>query len=190
VTLNGTTSTTLSAGVGSFSGLTLSSTTSQSGESLTATINLNGSLNLTATSNPFNVIVITLSPTSLNSGTVASFYSQQITASNGTAPYTYSVGAGLPAGLTLTSSGVDAGLLSGIPTAGGTFNFTITATDNLGNSGSQAYTLVVGAPTIIVSPATLASGTYGTSYNQSVSASGGTASYTYALAGGRPCLPD
>jgi hypothetical protein len=189
VTLNGTTSTTLSAGVGSFSGLTLSSTTSQSGESLTATINLNGSLNLTATSNPFNVIVITLSPTSLNSGTVASFYSQQITASNGTAPYTYSVGAGLPAGLTLTSSGVDAGLLSGIPTAGGTFNFTITATDNLGNSGSQAYTLVVGAPTIIVSPATLASGTYGTSYNQSVSASGGTASYTYALAGGSSLPP-
>jgi hypothetical protein len=190
VTLSGTTSATLSAGVGSFSGLTLSSTSNQTGETLTATLNLNGSLNLTATSNPFNVIAITLSPTTLNSGTVGVAYSQQITASNGTAPYTYAVSLGsLPAGLTLTPSGANAGLLSGTPTAGGTFNFTITATDSLSNSGSQAYTLTIGAPTITVTPATLTSGTYGASYNQSVSASGGTASYTYALAGGSSLPP-
>jgi hypothetical protein len=190
VTLSGTTSATLSAGVGSFSGLTLSSTTNQTGETLTATLNLNGSLNLTATSNTFNVIAITLSPTTLNSGTVGVAYSQQITASNGTGPYAYAATSGsLPAGLTLTLNGANAGLLSGTPTAGGTFNFTITATDSLSNSGSQAYTLSVSAPTITVAPATLASGTYGTSYNQSVSASGGTGPYTYALSSGSSLPP-
>jgi hypothetical protein len=194
VTLSGTTSATLSAGVGSFSGLTLSSAANQTGETLTATLSLNSylgtPLSITSGSNTFNVIAITLSPTSLSSGTVASSYSQQITASNGTAPYTYAVTLGsLPAGLTLTPSGVNAGLLSGTPTAGGTFNFTITATDSLSNSGSQAYTLNVSAPTIIVTPATMTSGTYGASYNQSVSASGGTASYAYALAGGSSLPP-
>ena len=57
-------------------------------------------------------------------------------------------GAGsLPAGLTLASNGT----LSGTPTAGGSFNFTVTATDTADSStGAQAYTLTVNAPTITV----------------------------------------
>ncbi|RZK99271.1 MAG: hypothetical protein EOO62_25035, partial [Hymenobacter sp.] len=70
-------------------------------------------------------------------------------ASGGTAPYTFAITAGaLPAGLTLTS----AGTLSGTPTANGTFNFTVTATDNSAApgpySGSRAYTLPIAAPAI------------------------------------------
>ncbi|MEO6154476.1 MAG: autotransporter domain-containing protein, partial [Thermomonas sp.] len=83
---------------------------------------------------------LTLSPTTLPGGTLGVAYSQTITASGGTTPYSFAVTAGsLPTGLVLTSAGV----LSGTPTASGTYAFTITATDLFGSTGSQAYTLVI-----------------------------------------------
>jgi large repetitive protein len=33
--------------------------------------------------------------------------------------------------------------LSGTPTAAGTYNFTVTATDTLGSTASQSYTVIV-----------------------------------------------
>lgn len=90
-----------------------------------------------------NVVNITLSPTALPGGTVSTSYSQTITASGGTSPYTYSKTAGtLPAGLTLNSS---TGVLSGTPTTATTYNFTITATDSASHTGSQAYAVTIGA---------------------------------------------
>ncbi|GAB3346948.1 putative Ig domain-containing protein [Lysobacter tyrosinilyticus] len=132
-----------------------------------------------------NAPTISLAPTTLPAATVASAYSQSITASGGTAPYTYAVTAGaLPAGLSLSSAGV----LSGTPTSGGTFNFTVTATDSSTGTGpfagSRAYALTVNAPTISISPATLPSGTEASAYSQTVSASGGTSPYTFAITAG------
>ncbi|NTF46671.1 Ig domain-containing protein, partial [Rhizobium rhizogenes] len=117
--------------------------------------------------------------------TVATAYSQAITASGGTSTYTYAVTAGtLPAGLALSTTGV----LSGTPTAGGTFNFTVTATDSSTGSGpftgSRAYNLVVNAPTIAVAPTTLAAATLNASYSETITASGGTGTYTYAVTSG------
>ena len=81
---------------------------------------------------------ITLSPASLPSGTLNAAYSQSITAVGGIAAYSFAVNTGdLPTGLMLSS----AGLLSGTPTAGGTFNFTVTATDANGFTGAQAYAM-------------------------------------------------
>jgi Cadherin-like beta sandwich domain/Putative Ig domain/Secretion system C-terminal sorting domain len=69
---------------------------------------------------------IEIFPAVLLDGAVGSFYSQTITASGGTSPYTYKVTAGLlPDGLTLSNTGT----LSGTPTAGGISTFTVTATD-------------------------------------------------------------
>ncbi len=94
-------------------------------------------------------VTITLSPTSLPGATGGSTYSQAITASGGTAPYTFTVTSGaLPSGLNLSS----AGLLAGTPTAAGTFNFTIQATDSLGYVGSQAYSQNVAAPAVNLAP--------------------------------------
>lgn len=124
---------------------------------------------------------ISVSPATLPNPAVATAYSQTVTASNGTAPYTYAITSGaLPAGLTLTSSGV----LSGTPTAGGTFNFTITATDANSFTASRAYSLTIGAPTVTVNPAAAPAAQVTTAYSQTFSATGGTAPYTYAVSTG------
>jgi hypothetical protein len=93
---------------------------------------------------------ITVAPAALPNGTQATAYSQTLTASGGTAPYTFVITAGaLPAGLTLTSAGV----LSGTPTASGSFTFTVTATDNSAApgpfSGFRSYTFTIAAPTTV-----------------------------------------
>ncbi|HMY75153.1 MAG TPA: choice-of-anchor Q domain-containing protein, partial [Blastocatellia bacterium] len=85
---------------------------------------------------------VTLSPTSLSNGTVGINYSQTITALGGTDPYTFAVTSGsLPGGLVLQSDGK----LTGLPSASGTFNFTVTATYGFGCTGSRAYSLVIAA---------------------------------------------
>jgi hypothetical protein len=85
-------------------------------------------------------MAITLSPMTLPNGTKGSAYSQTITASGGTGPYTYAVTSGaLPAGLSLSSGGV----LSGTPTTPGYSSFTVTATDSVPATGAQAYSFYV-----------------------------------------------
>ncbi len=125
---------------------------------------------------------LTLSPTSLSNGQVGVAYSTTVTASGGTAPYTYSVSAGsLPPGLTFNTS---TGALTGTPTGGGPFNFTISAHDAGASTGSQAYALTMTAPTIVLAPATLPAATQNSAYSQAVTASGGTSTYTYAVTSG------
>ena len=125
---------------------------------------------------------ITLSPPQLPNGQAGQPYSQSLSASGGTAPYSYTVTAGvLPTGLSLSLGGV----ISGTPTGNGTFNFTVTATDAVGCSGSRAYTIIIGScPTITLSPSTLPSGSVGSSYSQTITASGGTAPYSFSLSAG------
>ncbi|KAA8917981.1 autotransporter outer membrane beta-barrel domain-containing protein [Xanthomonas sontii] len=129
---------------------------------------------------------VTLPATTLPNGTAGQAYSAAITqASGGIAPYTYAVTAGaLPAGVTVNSA---TGALSGTPTVTGNFSFTLAATDSTSGTPGQAsrsYTLAIVAPTLTVAPSTLPSGTAGTAYSQTLSTSGGTAPYTYALSSG------
>jgi len=67
---------------------------------------------------------------------IASF---TLTASGGTAPYTWSA-TGLPAGITIGSS---TGTVSGTPTTAGTYNVTATATASAGGSGSTSFSITV-----------------------------------------------
>ncbi len=87
---------------------------------------------------------IAIAPTALPAGAGGAAYGPvTLTASGGTAPYTFALSQGaLPAGLTLAANGT----LSGTPTATGSFAFTVTATDASSFSGSQAFTLAVTAP--------------------------------------------
>ncbi|NJC32484.1 uncharacterized protein YhjY with autotransporter beta-barrel domain [Xanthomonas arboricola] len=132
------------------------------------------------------VATTTFPATSLPAGTAGQAYSSALNpATGGVAPYTYAVTAGaLPAGITLNGS---SGALTGTPGSVGTFSFSVTATDSTTGTPSQAtrsYTLTIAAPPIVVAPSALPSATRGTAYSQTLSASGGTAPYTYALASG------
>jgi hypothetical protein len=91
---------------------------------------------------------IIVDPATLPDGTVDVPYNQTITASGGSAPYTFAITSGaLPAGLTLASDGN----LTGTPTTVETATFTITATDSNGCSGSQAYSLTIAGPPFLFS---------------------------------------
>jgi hypothetical protein len=133
-----------------------------------------------------NIVTITclpigLSPSTLTTPTVGTAFSQTVTASGGLAPYTYAVGSGtLPAGLTLSSTGV----ISGTPTSSSAATFSVVATDIYGCTGSSSYTITPVCPTITVNPSTLPLGSIGTAYSQTLTASGGTASYTFAVSSG------
>ncbi|HET8552662.1 MAG TPA: putative Ig domain-containing protein, partial [Gammaproteobacteria bacterium] len=124
---------------------------------------------------------ITISPSSLPNAAFGVSYTQHFIADGGQAPYTYSVTSGaLPPGIELGSDGT----LSGTPTASGPFQFVIEATDSNGAPGDQSYTLTVDPPTITISPSSLPPANYGTAYSQQLTASGGTAPYTFSVAGG------
>jgi hypothetical protein len=73
-------------------------------------------------------------------GRVKSFYLHAFTTTGAPDPtFTLQRGSTLPPGLTLTPSGV----LSGFPTASGTFTFTVAASNGIPPSVSQAFTLVI-----------------------------------------------
>jgi len=117
----------------------------------------------------------------LPSATVGAAYSEALSASGGIAPYSWSVSPSLPAGLKIDFA---SGTISGMPTAGGVFSFTVTATDSTLATGSQPYSLTVNAPTISISPTTLTSPAVGISYSQTLTASGGTAPYSWTVSSG------
>ena len=85
----------------------------------------------------------TITTSSLPDGKVGEAYSQILTAT-GTAPITWSIDGGLPAGLSLNA---DTGEISGTPTAEGTATFTVKATNSAGsNTKELSITITKAAP--------------------------------------------
>ena len=83
---------------------------------------------------------LALQTSTLATGTVGQSYSQSLSASGGTTPYTFAVTAGkLPDGLSLSGSGV----ITGTPTSAGVVNFTVTVTDKLNTRASQSFSLTI-----------------------------------------------
>ncbi|MBI1763268.1 MAG: putative Ig domain-containing protein [Acidobacteria bacterium] len=125
---------------------------------------------------------LTLSPNTLPNGIAGTAYSQPLSASGGLAPYTFNLSAGtLPTGLSLAANGA----LSGTPAQAGNFNFTASATDAFGCTGTQAYTLVIACPVITVNPTTLPPGLLNRPYaTTTINATGGTGSYLFAVSAG------
>jgi photosystem II stability/assembly factor-like uncharacterized protein len=119
---------------------------------------------------------ITVNPMTLPDGRVGTAYSQTLMATGGAAPYTFVVTSGtLPAGLTLFAGGS----LSGTPTQSGTFNFTITATDQNNCVGARAYTVMICQPPAITTQPTSQTVSPGAPVNFSVTATGTSLSYQW-----------
>lgn len=200
---------TASGGSGSFSyaqtgtlppGLTFNATTG----TLSGTPTASGSFSFTITATdrvvtgagaPFRVArtytlavaapVITVTPTTLPGATAGTAYNVTLVGAGAIGPYTFTLVDGrLPAGITLSSAGV----LSGTPTASGSFPLSLRVRDANGETGTVSLTLTVAVPTLTITPATLPEANQGLSYTQTITASGGIAPYSYAVTAG--ALPE
>ncbi|WP_105746231.1 autotransporter domain-containing protein [Cronobacter dublinensis] len=133
---------------------------------------------------------VTIAPASgaLPPATMGSAWSQTLSATGGSAPYTWTAH-GLPAGISLNAA---TGALSGTPTTAGSFTFSVTVKEAGNVSATASYTLVVGAltpgVTLTVTPAAgaLPAGTTGSAWSQTFAVSGGTAPYRWQLSGALP----
>lgn len=125
---------------------------------------------------------IALSPSSLPALFVGGPFSETIVASGGAGPYCWTLSDGaLPPGLSFDTG---TGTLAGTPTTGGTYVFTLSATDANGCEGSQAYVLQVDCPTLALSPAQLPYGSVGAPYAQTLAASAGSAPLAWSVLSG------
>lgn len=98
---------------------------------------------------------ISIAPATLPPAMIGQGYSAQITASGGTLPHRFGVGAGaLPSGLSLAASGA----LSGWPSAGGHYSFVVRAVDDVFCSGEQDYSMASTASAYPLTVATSGSG--------------------------------
>ena len=122
-----------------------------------------------------------ISTSSLTNGTVGTAYSQTLTATGGTTPYTWTIASGtLPAGLTLSSNGV----ISGTPTtAGGPTAITFKVTDANNLNATQSLSITIITPPSITTNS-LPAWTVGAVYSQTLGATGGTPPYTWAITAG------
>jgi hypothetical protein len=86
---------------------------------------------------------------SLPGGTVGAAYSAQVQASGGAPAYEWSA-SGLPPGLSMNQA---SGVISGIPTAAGSYTATVTVTDNDGIQVSAPLAIAISAAPTTVRPA-------------------------------------
>ena len=152
-----------------------------------ATDSIGNSATSAAISGSVGYSAITLSyPSGLNAMTDGT----AISADNGTpsttglSPVTYTVSGAVPTGVSVSSSGI----VSGTPEAtSGTYTFTVTATDAVGNTQSDQVTTVVSYPAASISYAALGTISAFTSYTSPApTASGLYGAVTYTSAGSLP----
>ncbi len=167
------------------SGVTLGSNGSVSGTAspagnYAATVQARDSQSATATAQ-LQVKVLGLAPATLRASATVQ-YSAALSAVGGTAPYTFS-SSDLPKGFSLSGAGV----FSGKADAPGTPSFTVQVADAVGLTTSAGYSLTIGQAPVSVGSGTLADAIVGTPYSGALSATGGTAPYTWSiLSGGAP----
>ncbi len=120
---------------------------------------------------------LVISTDSLPTGVAGYSYQATLAAQGGAAPYTWSA-SNLPAGLSMTAGGQ----ITGTPSAAGSRNVTVTATDNRGVSVNRNLTLTVNQA-LQVTTSELPLGVEGEGYSASLSATGGIPPYTWSASG-------
>ena len=123
---------------------------------------------------------LAIATATLANGDVSTSYSHTVFTTGGTGSATFSQTSGtLPLGLTFSTSGV----ISGTPTTVGAYTFTVTATDTLGATATQSYTVTIN-PAVTIATTTLANGDVHGVYSQTIFAANGSGSYTLSQTGG------
>ena len=124
---------------------------------------------------------LTVSTSLLPGGTTGQPYQAQLGASGGEGPYTWTITSGsLPPGLTMTS----AGLITGVPTHGDTYPFTVQVIDHFGSIASKALSLGVANGSLVILTSHLAVASVGVPYNAALQAVGGAPPYTWSTTAG------
>lgn len=175
------TSTALPAGLALTTAGVISGTPTAAGTtSVTFTVtDANGKLATKALNIVIAAPALSITTAALGDGYLTTVYSQTLAATGGKSPYIWSLNTGstLPAGLSVSTSGV----ISGTPTSTGTTSVTFKVTDSTtpnAASSTKAISIVRYAlPS--VSTTSLASGAVGTVYSASVAATGGKATLVW-----------
>lgn len=116
---------------------------------------------------------------SLSPGVISDYYSDNLTASGGSYPYSFSVISGsLPSGLSLSSGGE----VSGTPTALGTSSFTVQVTDAKGATSTADFSISV-TSSLNITTSSLATATTGVPYAQAIAVTGGSGTYSFSASG-------
>ena len=116
---------------------------------------------------------VSVTTSSLSAGHVGTAYSQSLAATGGDGSYTWSVISGsLPGGLS-----VSGGAITGTPTTAGTYTFTVQATDGVGEIGTRSLSITV-YTAVTITTTSLGFGQVGSAFSQTMSATGGTGTYT------------
>lgn len=127
---------------------------------------------------------LAVTTTSLPAGAAGVVYSQELQASGGIIPYTWSISFGsLPTGLTV----IDTGLICGTPVITGTSKFRVQVTDSQNPAVTVKKTLfiAINPPTLAISTASLPDGTARENYNQRLQANGGFFPYKWSVSAGK-----
>lgn len=147
---------------------------------VTDVLQANSQKTVQLTVNPPPFSISTNSPLPL--ATVGVDYSVTLVAANGVPPYRWSLNLPVP-GLTLDAI---TGVLSGTPTANGSYSFTAQVGDSTGQSATKALVLVVNPAPLLISTTAVFPGTVGLTYSQTFSATGGIPPYRWVLTGSLP----
>jgi lysophospholipase L1-like esterase len=153
-------------------------------DSSTPTQQVTANVTLTVAAQP-KLTVSTRAPVK---GAVGQPYTTGIGYSGGQGPYTWAVTSGtLPPGLALDQG---SGMVTGTPTAAGTYPVTVQVTDSSSPTpevASASITFTVdNAVKLTVTPGGLPQATQGMSYDATLHATGGTPPYTWSVSGGLP----
>jgi hypothetical protein len=122
---------------------------------------------------------LSITTTTLVNGAVNESYSASVAATGGTPSYSWSA-TGLPTGLSINAV---TGLITGTPTAAGSFTVNVTVTDSTTPTAMTAthqYTVTINAA-LAITTSSLANGTQGTAYSQTLAATGGMTPYTWSV---------